>query len=79
MLLDLVGGLTESKSLYNLIHNPSKEVTMSADKDNGKVAFIFLVIPFLVFVLPMLIAYGIWNGFKVARAMAREVNESVPY
>ena len=52
---------------------------MSDNNDKGKVAFIFLIVPFLVFVLPMLIAYGIWNGFKLARLIAREANESVPY
>jgi len=51
---------------------------MSDDNDKGKVAFIFLIIPFLTFILPMLIAYGIWNGFKLARLIAREVNDSVP-
>ena len=51
---------------------------MSNNNDKPIVAFIFLIIPFLVFILPMLIAYGIWNGFKVARAIAREANESVP-
>jgi hypothetical protein len=52
---------------------------MSDDKDKGKVAFIFLIIPFLVFILPMLIVYGIWNGFKLALAVAKEANDSVPF
>lgn len=52
---------------------------MSDDNDKGKVAFIFLIVPFLVFILPMLIAFGIWNGFKLALTVAKEANESVPF
>lgn len=46
--------------------------------DESKIAFIFVIIPFLVFIIPVLIAYGIWHGFRMARAVAKDVNDTLP-
>jgi hypothetical protein len=42
---------------------------------NNKVAFGFAVIPFLIFVIPMHIAFGIYHGFKMALMLTKETND----